>query len=202
MAGSPDVAWRLHHRWGPRAASELRRLVAVTTHRHATVEFRGPVRLGPGFALDIPGNGTLVVGAGVDLRRGFVCEISGEGRVVIGDGTVFTSNALVQCSTSIEIGRRCVFAQSVLIADGNHRFRDADVHVLDQGYDFRPIVIGDGASVMSKGTVLNSIGERAFVAAHSVVTRPVPAYTLVGGAPARPIEYFGPQPQAAGEPLP
>lgn len=167
-------------------------MVISATHGHATVEFRGPARLGPGFSLQLPDHGTFVVGHGVDFRRGFVCEISGSGRVVIGDGSVFTSHALVQCSTSIEIGRRCVFGQSVLIADGNHRYRNPNRHLLDQGYDFRPITIGDGAVVTSKCTVLAPIGERALVAAHSVVTRPVPAYTLVGGTPARVIEHFGP----------
>ena len=192
MTGTPNAAWRLQHRWAPRAASALRRVAVKVTHGHATVEFRGPARLGPGFSLNVPDAGTLVFGHGVDLRRGFVCEISGNGRVVIGDGSIFTSHALIQCSTSIEIGRRCVFAQSVLIADGNHRFRDPTVHMLEQGYNFRPVVVGDGAFVGSKCTVLASIGERAVVAAHSVVTRPVPAFTLVGGAPAKPLEYFGP----------
>lgn len=185
MTGSPSLPWRARYRWAPRAASDLRRLTATATHGHATVEFRGPVRLGPGFALDIPGPGTFVVGAGVDLRRGFVCEISGEGRVTIGDGSVFTRGALVQCSTSIDIGRRCVFGQDVLLADGNHRYDDPDRHLLDQGYSFTPLVIGDGAVVMSKCTVVASLGAGSVVAAGSVVTEAVPPRTLVGGAPAR-----------------
>lgn len=192
MTGAPSLPWRARYRWAVRAASELRKVAVVATHGHATVSFLGAVRLGPGFSLEIPGAGTFVVGAGVDFRRGFVCEIAGSGRVLIGAGTTFTSHALVQCSTSIEIGRRCVFGQSVLIADGNHRYKDPARHLLDQGYDFQPLRIEDGAVVTSKCTILNSIGERAVVAAHSVVTRPVPAFTLVGGAPARVLEHFGP----------
>ena len=195
MSGSPNVAWRLRHRVAPRLASNLRRLAITATHGHATVEFRGPVQLGPGFSLDIPDAGTFIVGSGVDFRRGFVCEISGNGRVTIGDGSVFTSHALVQCSTTIDIGRRCIFGQSVLIADGNHRYKDPTKHLLDQGYDFRPIVVGEGAVVTSKCTVLASVGERAVVAANSVVTRDVPAYTLVGGSPARVLrDLRAPQP--------
>lgn len=185
MSASPSLAWRARHRWLARAASDLRRVAVTATHGHATVEFRGPVRLGPGFVLDMPGAGTFVVGVGVDFRRGFVCEISGNGRVVIGDGSIFTRDVLVQCTTSIEIGRRCVFSQDVLLADGNHRYDDVDRHPMDQGYDFRPLVIGDGALVLAKCTVLAPVGERAVVAAGSVVTRPVPAFTLVGGAPAK-----------------
>jgi acetyltransferase-like isoleucine patch superfamily enzyme len=156
------------------------------------VEFQGPVHLGPGFDLQIPDQGTLVIGPGVDFRRGFVCEISGDGRVEIGEGSIFTSHALVQCTTTITIGRRCVFGQATMIADGNHRFRDHTAHLLDQGYDFRPIRIEDGAVITSKCTILNDVGEHALVGANSLVTKPVPAFCLAGGVPARVLEYFGP----------
>jgi acetyltransferase-like isoleucine patch superfamily enzyme len=45
---------------------------------------------------------------------------------------------------------------------------------------------------MSKCTVIAGIGRRAFIGANAVVTRPIPPYTVAVGAPARPIEYFGP----------
>lgn len=186
------VPWHLRYRTGAGLASAARRLAIRATHLHCTVEFRGPVHLGPGFELQIADRGTLLVGPGVDFRRGFVCEIAGDGRVEIGAGSIFTSHALVQCTTSIKIGRRCVFGQSTMIADGNHRFRQPDLHMLDQGYDFRPIVIGDGAAVMSKCTIVSDIGERAMIGANSVVTRPIPPYSLAAGAPAQVIEHFGP----------
>ena len=186
------LPWHLRYRVGAKLASDLRRLAVTATHRHCRVEFQGPVRIGPGFHLDIPDRGSLIVGPGVDFRRGFVCEISGDGRVTIGGGSIFTSHALIQCSTSIDIGRRAVFGQALLIADGNHRYRDPDRHLLDQGYDFRPITIGDGAVVTSKCTVLADIGERALIGANAVVSKPIPPFCLAVGAPARPIEYFGP----------
>jgi acetyltransferase-like isoleucine patch superfamily enzyme len=137
----------------------------------------------------------LIVGPGVDFRRGFVCEIGGEGRVEIGAGTTFTSHALVQCSTSIEIGRRCAFGQAVLIVDGYHRYDDPGRHWLDQGYDFRPIKIGDGAGISDKCTIQADVGERAMIASHSVVNRPIPAYVVAAGSPARVVRYFGPPDQ-------
>jgi len=190
-------AWQLRYRTAPQIASDWRRRSAEFLHGHARVEFQGPVRIGPGFSLDIPGPGTLVVGPGCDFRRGFVCEINGDGRVEIGPNSIFTSYALIQCTTSITIGARCIFGQDVMIADGNHRFRDHERHLLDQGYDYRPITIGDGAVVTSKCTIVNSIGKRALVGANSVVTREVPAYTLVAGVPAKVVEYFGPDDEPA-----
>lgn len=184
------VPWRLRYQTGAHLASELRRLSVVATHRHCRIEFRGPVRLGPGFALRIPDNGTLIIGAGVDLRRGFVCEISGDGRVVIGDGTIFTSHALIQCSTSIEIGKRCAFGQAVLLSDGNHRYGDPTKNLLDQGYNFRPLSIGDNAIITAKATVMADVGEGALVGAGSVVTKPIPPHCLALGAPARVVRSF------------
>lgn len=184
------IPWTLRYTAGGKLSSEFRKIMVLATHRHCRVEFRGPVRLGPGFEVYIPEHGSLIVGHGVDFRRGFVCEISGNGRVTIGDGSVFTSDTLIQCSTSIDIGKRCVFGQSALLVDGRHRFRDASLSLLDQGYDYQPLAIEDDVIVMAKCTVFADIGRRTVVAAHSVVSRPLPARCLALGAPARPVEYF------------
>jgi acetyltransferase-like isoleucine patch superfamily enzyme len=186
------LPWHLRYRTAAKLASDLRRFMILLTHRHAHVEFLGPVRLGPGFTLDIPDKGTLIVGPGVDFRRNFRCEIAGNGRVEIGAGTVFTADTLIQCTTSIVIGQRCGFGQATFIVDGNHKFRDSSKHWLDQGDDYRSIVIGDGVAVNTKCTVINSIGNRAVIGANSVVTKPIPPYCVAVGAPARVTEYFGP----------
>lgn len=184
--------WYVRYRLGQRLATRARVLLIRATHLHCRVEFQGPVRIGRGFELDILDTGTLIVGPGVDFRRGFVCEIAGNGRVVIGGGTTFTSSCLIQCTTSIEIGERCAFGQSTLIFDGVHRYSDPDVHWLDQGWDFRPIRIGDGVGVSDKCTVHADIGERSMIASQSVVNRDIPAYAVAAGVPARVIRRFGP----------
>lgn len=185
------LPWVVRHRGLAGTASALRRLSVAATHRHCTVTFAGPVRIGPGFSLWIPDHGALEVGSGVDLRRDFRCEISGSGRVTIGDGTIFAGRTVIQCSTAIDIGPRCVFADSVLLVDGSHRFGDPHRHVLEQGYDYRPFAVGAGASVMSMSTVFADVGEGAFVGSHSVVARPVPPHCLAVGSPARPVRFFG-----------
>ena len=192
------LPWYARYDLGRRIASEARLRVIETTHLHCRVEIARPVNIGPGFRLDMWGNGTLIVGPNVDFRRGFTCEIGGDGQVIIGEGSVFTSNVLIQCSTSIEIGKRCIFGQSVLVVDGQHRYVDPDRHWLDQGYDFHPFKIGDGAGISDKCTVQAEIGERAMIASQSVVNRPIPPYTVAAGVPARVIRKFGPA--AAEEP--
>lgn len=185
------LPYRARYVYGERIASEARRLAVLATNKHADVRIERPVHIGPGFRLYMPQGGSFHAGPGCDFRRDFVCEISGGGRVEIGPGTTFTSSSLIQITTSLTIGRRAVFGQSLLIVDGNHRWRDPDVHLLDQGYDFTPIEIGDGAVVMTKSTIFASLGERALVGAHSLVNRPVPAFCLAAGTPARVREYYG-----------
>jgi acetyltransferase-like isoleucine patch superfamily enzyme len=184
------VPWFIRYRYGAELASRFRRIAIQLTHRHCRVYFRGRAHLGRGFSLFIPDHGTLIIGDGVQFRRDFYCEILGNGEVVIGDGCVFTEQTSVKCSTRIEIGDGCLFGH-VLIADGNHRFRDPSVPFLGQGYDFRRIRIGRGAVVLSMCTILNDVGERAVIGAGSVVTRPIPPYSLAVGAPARVRESFG-----------
>lgn len=195
-----ELPRRIGYVHGPRLMSRLRKWWVLARHRHATVRFVEPVYLGPGFSLHIPGDGTFVAGPACEFRRNFRAEISDGGRIEIGAGTVFTYDVVVQCSTRIAIGERCVFAQATLLVDGSHRFRDLARPLLAQGYDYRPITIGDDAMVSSKCTVIADLGERCFVAANAVVTRPVPPFSVAAGVPARVIDYFGP-PEGAPEPL-
>jgi acetyltransferase-like isoleucine patch superfamily enzyme len=186
------LPWHVWYVSGARLASTVRKLQVQLTHRHCTVRFEGPVYLGPGFALHIPERGTLIIGPGVSFRRDFYCEIAGDGRVEIGAGTTFTGTAMIQCATSIVIGTRCAFGQATQIVDGSHNFRDWTRHWSEQGDSNRPIVVGDGALVHSKCTVINDIGDGAIIGANAVVSRPVPAYCVAVGTPARVVEYFGP----------
>lgn len=184
---------------GPRIMSELRKRWFIFRNPQATIRFDGPVYLGPGFSVHIPHGGTMIVGPAVEFRRNFRAEIAGDGKLEIGAGSVFTYDVLVQCSTTIEIGERCMFGQSTAVFDGNHRFRDLDRPMLAQGYDFRPIRIADDVTTTTKCTILADIGTRAFIGANTVVTKPVPAYTVAVGKPARVVDYFGPEGQEPPE---
>lgn len=193
------LAYELGYHRGPRLMSELRKRWVLLRHPQATIRFGRGVYIGPGFSLHIPDRGSFIVGDGVEFRRGFRAEVEGTGRISIGADSHCTYYVLMQCTTSIDIGERCQFGQSSIVLDGQHRFRDLDRPMLEQGYDFTPLRIEDDATVTTKCTIMADIGKRAFVGANAVVTRPVPAYTVAVGAPAKPIEYFGPPGEASTE---
>jgi acetyltransferase-like isoleucine patch superfamily enzyme len=203
---------RLHRklaRWlyvgGPRIMSRWRKRWVLLRNPQADIRFTEPVYLGPRFSLHMPDGGTFVCGPGVEFRRGFRAELGPEARIEIGAGSVFTYDVLMQCSTSIVVGERCMFGQATIVVDGNHRFRDLDKPMLAQGYDFRPIAIADDVTVTTKCTIIADLGERAFVGANSVVSKSIPPFCVAAGAPARVIEYYGPpggEPSPTGPPLP
>ncbi|MEJ7892307.1 MAG: acyltransferase [Solirubrobacteraceae bacterium] len=187
---------RLGYLHGPRLMSRLRKRWVVLRNPQATISFGPRTHLGPGFSLHAPWGGTFAVGPDVEFRRNFRAELAGpDARIEIGAGSVCTYDVIMQCGTSISIGDRCMFGQATLVVDGNHRFRALDTPMLDQGYDYRPLRIADDATVTTKCTIIADIGERAFIGANSVVSRPIAAFTLAAGAPAREVEYFGPQPR-------
>jgi len=192
-----EAVFGLSYGRGRLLMSALRKRWIVFSHPRADIRFGPDVYLGPGFSLEIPEAGTFVAGAGCEFRRGFRAEVAGDGRITFGARCVCTYSVLMQCSTSIDVGDRCMFGQSTIVVDGQHRFRDLDRPMLEQGYDFTPIVIEDDATITTKCSIMAGVGRRAFVGANAVVTRPIPPYTVAVGAPARPVDYFGPP---GGEP--
>lgn len=189
--------WRIYLLYmpgpGPRLMSWLRKRWVIFRNPRARIEFHGPVYLGPGFSLHAPHGGTFTVGAGTEFRRGFRAELTdAQTRITVGGGCAFTYDVLMQCASSIEIGNHVMFGQATMIVDGNHRFRELDKPMLWQGYDLRPLKIADHVTVTTKCTIINSIGERSFIGANTVITRPVPPFCVVVGARQRIVEYFGP----------
>jgi acetyltransferase-like isoleucine patch superfamily enzyme len=182
---------------GPVVMSLLRKRWVLFRNPQATIRFGRGTYLGPGFSLHMPYGGTFITGDGVEFRRNFRAELGGpDSRIEIGTRSVCTYDVLIQCGTSITIGERCMFGQATIVIDGNHRFRDLDRPMLEQGYDFRAIHIDDDATITTKCTIIADVGQRAFVGANAVVTRPVPAYTVAVGVPAKMIDYFGPEDRA------
>jgi acetyltransferase-like isoleucine patch superfamily enzyme len=178
---------------GPIWMSELRKRWVRFRNPHATIRFGRGTYLGPGFSLHMPFGGTFETGELVEFRRNFRAELAGpDSRINFGDRCVCTYDVIIQCTTSVEIGDRCMFGQATMIVDGNHRFRDLDRPMLEQGYDFAPVRIEDDATITTKCTIMAGVGTRAFVGANAVVTKPVPPYVVAAGVPARVIDSFAP----------
>lgn len=105
----------------------------------------------------------------------------------------------------IEIEDDVLFGPNVYLADHTHAYEAPGTPVKDQGLTpYGRLRIGRGAWLGINAVVIAAgkeivIGPGAVVSANSVVTRSVPARTVVAGIPARPIKRYD---EAAGRWVP
>jgi len=148
--------------------------------------------------VDISGNNihighsfTAVGEAAQRIKIGVWGRAPGEGRLTIGDAVLMSPGVRIACSDGIHIGDGVMMANGVYVTDSDwHGLYDR----VARAEQATPVVIGanawlgDGAKVL-KGV---TIGENSIVAAGAVVTRDVPANTVVAGNPAQVVKELDP----------
>jgi acetyltransferase-like isoleucine patch superfamily enzyme len=113
-------------------------------------------------------------------------------RVEIGNDVSIGFGCTLSCVNALIIGDHVTIGDNVYIADSQHGYAAPGRGILSQPLVPGAIRIGDGAWIGYGAFVAGEveIGEHSIVGANSVVTRSVPPYTIVAGAPARPIRRF------------
>lgn len=140
----------------------------------------------------------LTIGSGSIVESAILYDRAGAS-VRIGERTFIGASALV-CAEAIEIGDDVLVSWGCTIVDHNSHplawnDRSGDVGNWFVGrkdwthVERAAVRIGNKAWIGFNAIILKgvNIGEGAIVGAGSVVTRDVPAFTIVGGNPARPI---------------
>jgi acetyltransferase-like isoleucine patch superfamily enzyme len=94
----------------------------------------------------------------------------------------------VSCTARVQIERLALIGPGCHITDANHTFAGSQA-IKEQGRAAVPVVIGEGAWVGAGVKVLAGVyvGRGAVVGAGAVVTKDVPDFSIVAGAPARVI---------------
>jgi acetyltransferase-like isoleucine patch superfamily enzyme len=170
-----------------------RLLVCEPLFKAACRSYGRNVRTGV-FVHFVTGAGDLVVGDDVYL----------DGKSSFGFGARFAERPLLRIGSRTYVGHSCSFTVSsrVTVGDdcfiaGGCYFLDSPGHPLDPARrlahappdpeQVKPVTVGDNVWIGTQAMVMPgvTIGEGSVVAARSVVTKDVPPYTLVGGAPAR-----------------
>lgn len=110
--------------------------------------------------------------------------------LVVGDDVDFALDVLVTTDGGVRIGSRTLIGYRTQILSSNHRIPSGRGRIFGAGHERMAVVIGADVWIGANCIVLPgvTIGEGAVVAAGSVVTRDVPAFTMVGGVPARTIK--------------
>jgi acetyltransferase-like isoleucine patch superfamily enzyme len=154
-------------------------------NRHVVTE--GFVFLGKGVELYARrGFGRLVIGRWVHIGNGNAIRCH-EGNLRIGDKCVFGKDNTVNCYLDIEFGEAALAADWVYICDFDHVFTDVHVPIKDQGIVKSPVRIGRDTWIGEKASILRgvTVGEGSVIAAHCLVNKDVPPYSIAVGVPAR-----------------
>ena len=109
----------------------------------------------------------------------YCCINNAVGDVVIGDNTRIG----IHCTVigPVTIGSHVNLAQGITVTALNHNFSDPSRRIDEQGVSTKAVVIGDDVWIGANAVILPgvTIGSHVVVAAGAVVTKDVPANTLV-----------------------
>lgn len=97
------------------------------------------------------------------------------------------SDAFIECSGGVKIGKFCHTAKGLTIFSTNHNWRSVEMIPYDSLSISKPVIIGDAVWLGANVTILPGvkIGDGAIVAAGSVVITNILEGELHGGNPAR-----------------
>ncbi len=146
--------------------------------------FRGSLKVYRGSHIHIVKDTTIEVGKSVSIYQNVNIDMLSTGaQLKIGDNTFINKCSEIFCKDSIYIGNRCAVSWNVTIMDN-------DFHYIGKNGNSKPVYIEDDVWIGCHSLILKGvhIGNGAVIAAGSVVTKDVPANSIVGGNPAKVIK--------------
>ncbi|RIK30596.1 MAG: transferase [Anaerolineae bacterium] len=163
------------------------------------LRFANFIRLGHGSYLDY---GTYLhacpsgieIGSGTIVMHGAVLHVYNfrglpNSGIRIGRDSLVGEYSIIRGQGGVQIGDRVYTSPFTQIIAVNHVFDDPNRPFVEQGITAEGIVIEDDVWLGAGAVITDGVrvGKGAIVAAGAVVTQDVPAHTVVGGVPAKPI---------------
>lgn len=123
----------------------------------------------------------LKIGKGTTWRHGFHIAIEGDGKIEIGDNCFFNNYCSVNALEHISIGEGTIFGENSHVYDLNHRFRDEETSIKNQGYSVAETIIGKHCWIGSNVVILKGvhIGDNVTIGAGCVVNSDVETGSVV-----------------------
>src|SRR5262249_12962954 len=121
---------------------------------------------------------------------------SGEPTIILEDNCHIGFGSIISAKNRIHLERDVLIGQMVLVLDHNHEYEDIGTAVIDQGVNGGGTVrIGQGTWIGHSAAIICprgelKIGRNCVIAAHAVVMRNIPDYSVVAGYPATIIKHY------------
>lgn len=153
----------------------------------------------PGLILT--GGKKIVIGKGSYVDKGGVLSVWNSNKeitpcLIIGDNCCIGEFNHISAYNHVEIGDGLMTGRWVTITDNGHgdtKLEELGIPPHDrQLYSKGPVYIGNNVWIGDKVTILANvkIGDGVVIAANSVVTKDVPAFSVVAGIPAKIIKCY------------
>lgn len=179
--------------------------------RNVRIEHAYMIRTGPsliledGVYINALSRDGITLGRNVTIARGAVLTCTGviarcgEG-LTIGDRSAVGASSFLAGQGGIRIGDDVIMGPGVRIFSENHSYDDPTRTIREQGESRAPVTIENDCWIGAGATILAGvvIGRGSVIAAGAVVTKSVPAFSVVGGVPAKLIASRG----RANDPVP
>ena len=148
----------------------------------------GPLFLGRNLQIQIARGARVRFGRFVWVGDGTKIRCH-EGEVVIGEKTVLGQECTISAYRRVRIGEQCVVADRAMFIDFDHGAAEVERPIRVQGIYKRDVEVGSNVWIGYGACFLRGVrvGDNSIVGTNSVVTRDVPANSVVGGVPARVI---------------
>lgn len=185
LKGCPKVKrvldWFIMNQRDARPRWYVRLLAPLYQHRGRGAKIYRSVRMDtPPYRKFHLGNHSVI--------ESFCCINNAVGDIVIGDYTrVGLHNTIIG---PVAIGNHVNLAQGITVTALNHNFENQEQRIDQQGVSTKQVIIGNDCWIGANAVILPgvTIGEHSVVAAGAIVTKNVPAHSLVAGVPARIIK--------------
>lgn len=125
------------------------------------------------------------VGTNINVEHGALITAD----ITLGDRSGIGINASI--NGTVNIGKDVMMGPECIIYARNHAFDRTDIPMIDQGFEKeKPVTIEDDVWIGGRVTIMPgvTVHKGAILAAGAVVTKDVPAFSIVGGNPANIIK--------------
>ena len=115
-----------------------------------------------------------------------------DSKIIIGKNSLIGEYTVIRGQGGVYIGDNVYTSPFTQIIAVNHVFSNPDIPFVEQGITAQGITIEDNVWIGSGAIITDGIriGKGAVIAAGAVVTKDVPAHTVVGGVPAKTIRQI------------
>ena len=169
------------------------------------IRFNTGVIIGKGGFVSLPfekikGRKNIIVGANTTIGKyAWIEAINNyqdflyQPKITIDENVTIGKYLCLTSINSIKIGRGCLLSEYVYISDHFHDFVPGKILLTEQALKSKgPVSIGENCFIGYRATILGgvSLGKNCVVGSHAVVTKSFPAYSMIGGVPAKLLKTY------------